>query len=143
LAPSREFIASWLDIVSETSRFASMTAGKNDLFVQTMASGMKTSVGADNVRILNAKRETREPEFVLYDGAQTTITAYKVKPAVFDLVLTLCIGGYLSLVYLAIMKSGWVVAFVSSLTTSQNISAKSNGTVLNNNGTPNGHFKMN
>ena len=92
LAPSRELIASWIDIVSETPRFASMTAGKNDQFVQTMLSAMKSSVGPDNVRAVNAKRDSREPEFVLYDGTHTTITAYKVKPAVFDLVLTLSIG---------------------------------------------------
>ena len=69
-----------------------MTAGKNDQFVQTMLSAMKSSVGPDNVRAVNAKRDSREPEFVLYDGTHTTITAYKVKPAVFDLVLTLSIG---------------------------------------------------
>jgi hypothetical protein len=107
---------------------------------------MKSSVGADNVRTLNAKTKTREPEFVLYDGAQTTITAYKVKPAVFDLVLTMCIGAYLGLVYLAIMKSGEVVALISSFTSvSGNSSSTSqplkvNGhSGLNNNGSPNGH----
>ena len=144
LAPSRESINSWLDLAHEYPRSPSMTAGKNDLYVQTLVSSMKSSVGADNVRTLNAKIKTREPEFVLYDGAQTTITAYKVKPAVFDLVLTMCIGAYLSLVYLAIMKSGAVVALVSSFT---NVSSsvtplKVNGhhhSGLNNNGSPNGH----
>ena len=138
LAPSREFIASWVDIVSDTPRFASMTAGKNDVFVNTLLSTLNASVGQDNVRTLKSKREAREPEFVLYDGAQTQITAYKVKPAVFDLVLTLCIGAYLGLVYLAIMKSGSLIAIFASLTTQQNQSKTS----LNNNGSPNGHAKV-
>jgi len=159
LAPSRELIASWIDIVSETPRFASMTAGKNDLFVQTLLSAMKSSVGSDNVRSVNAKRDSREPEFVLYDGTHTTITAYKVKPAVFDLVLTLSIGAYLGLVYFAILNSSVLVTFVTSLTavtsaattpstsggghTSANGKC-GNGTPLNNNGSPKGlHMKVN
>merc|ERR1711935_689765 len=160
LAPSRELIASWIDIVSETPRFASMTAGKNDLFVQTLLSAMKSSVGSDNVRAVNAKRDSREPEFVLYDGTHTTITAYKVKPAVFDLVLTLSIGAYLGLVYLAILNSGALVTFVTKSLTAVTSGATSssgngvyrngtvangkigNGSPLNNNGSPNGlHMK--
>ena len=140
LAPSKEFLTSWLDLVSDSPRFPSMISGKNDPYVQALLAAMKSSVGADNVRAVNAKRDAREPEFVLYDGTQTTITAYKVKPAVFDLVLTLCIGAYLGLVYLAIMKSGWIVSLVSNLTNA-NASSKMNGTVLNNNGSPNGHVK--
>ena len=142
LAPSRESINFWIDLAYEFPRSPSMTAGKNDLYVQTLLSSMKTSVGADNVRPVNAKGKTREPEFVLYDGAQTTITAYKVKPAVFDLVLTMCIGAYLGLVYLAIMKSGEVVALISSFTsvTAAAQPLKVNGhSGLNNNGSPNGH----
>ena len=121
-----------------------MTSSKNDLYVQTLISTMKTNAGPDNVRTLNAKIKSREPEFVLFDGAQTTITAYKVKPAVFDLVLTICIGAYLSLLYLAIMKSGIVVNFVSSFTNvSSNQTLKVNGhSGLNNNGSPNGHSKV-
>jgi len=159
LAPSRELIASWIDIVSETPRFASMTAGKNDLFVQTLLSAMKSSVGSDNVRSVNAKRDSREPEFVLYDGTHTTITAYKVKPAVFDLVLTLSIGAYLGLVYFAILNSSALVTFVTSLTAVTSAATTpstsgggpttangkcGNGTLLNNNGSPKGlHMKVN
>lgn len=123
-----------------------MTSGKNDPYVQSLVTAMKSSVGADNVRTVNAKRETREPEFVLYDGAQTTITAYKVKPAVFDLVLTLCIGAYLGAVYFAILNSGYVVALVSSLTTMTHGHSKTNGTtaVMNGNhaSNGNGHAKV-
>jgi len=154
LAPSREFVASYVDMVSETPRFASMTAGKNDPFVQTLTSAMKSSVGSDNVRAVTAKRDSREPEFVLYDGTHTTITAYKVKPAVFDLVLTLCIGAYLGLVYMAILNSSALLTFVTSLNLSNSTTSTSNGghtangkigngTPLNNNGSPKGlHMKV-
>ena len=149
--------------MSETPRFASMTAGKNDLFVQTMLAAMKSSVGPENVRTVSAKRDNREPEFILYDGTHTTITAYKVKPAVFDLVLTLSIGAYLGAVYFAILNSGALVTFVTSLamvgsgsTAASSTSgsptsgsskfkmANGNGhAMVNNNGSPNGHLKVN
>ena len=79
--------------------------------------------------------------FVVFDGAQTIMTAYKVKSAVFDLVLTLFIGAYLGLVYLALWKSGEFVALFSQLTTSTTSQVKSNGTLLNNNHS-NGHVKV-
>ena len=139
-----------------------MTAGKNDPFVQTMLAAMKSSVGPENVRTVSAKRDNREPEFILYDGTHTTITAYKVKPAVFDLVLTLSIGAYLGAVYYAILNSGALVTFVTSLTLVGNGSnatsstsgsptangkfkmANGNGhAMVNNNGSPNGHLKVN
>lgn len=146
LAPSMDHLASWIDHAADTPRHISMTSSKNDPHVQALFNAMKSNVGADNVRTLNAKRDTREPEFIIYDSPQTVLTAYKVKSAVFDLVLTLCIGAYLGLVYLALWKSGTFVALVSQLTTSTNNSnsnanGKTNGTLLNNNHS-NGHFKV-
>ena len=144
LAPSIDHIASWIDHAADTPRFVSMTVGKNDPHVNALINAMKSNVGSDNVRTLNAKRDPREPEFVVYDGAQTVMTAYKVKSAVFDLVLTLFIGAYLGMVYLALWKSGEFVALVSQWTTSSTANqhaAKTNGTLLNNNHS-NGHVKV-
>ena len=83
---------------------------------------------------------------IFYNFLLPFFTAYKVKSAVFDLVLTLCIGAYLGLVYLALWKSGTFVALVSQLTTStsnsnSNANGKTNGTLLNNNHS-NGHVKV-
>ena len=149
--------------MSETPRSPSMTAGKNDLFVQTMLAAMKYSVGPENVRTVSAKRDNREPEFILYDGTHTTITAYKVKPAVFDLVLTLSIGAYLGLVFLAISNCNVLVTFVTksltAVTSGSTIPSSSgngvyrnghvgngkcgNGSPINNNGSPKGlHMKV-
>lgn len=36
---------------------------------------------------------------MFYDGAEYTINAFSVKPAVFDLFLAIAIGGYLAAVY--------------------------------------------
>ncbi len=67
-----------------------------------------------------------------------------MKPAVFDLVLTLCIASYLGLVYLAIWKSGHIVSLVASMTTTTNSNltsspSKINGSAYNGASNGNGH----
>ncbi|MED6291900.1 tRNA (cytosine-5-)-methyltransferase ncl1, partial [Characodon lateralis] len=48
------------------------------------------------------KADKRDPEFVFYDQLKQTMNAYRVKPAIFDLLLALCIAAYLGMMYLAI-----------------------------------------
>lgn len=74
LAPSMDHLASWIDHAADTPRHISMTSSKNDPHVQALFNAMKSNVGADNVRTLNAKRDTREPEFIIYDSPQTVLT---------------------------------------------------------------------
>ena len=69
-----DHLASWIDHAADTPRHISMTSSKNDPHVQALFNAMKSNVGADNVRTLNAKRDTREPEFIIYDSPQTVLT---------------------------------------------------------------------
>ncbi|KAI8420370.1 hypothetical protein MSG28_008887 [Choristoneura fumiferana] len=46
--------------------------------------------------------DKREPEYALYSPTRAVLYVYSVKPAVFDLILTLAIIAYLSVVYFAI-----------------------------------------
>ncbi|KAM3960338.1 BOS complex subunit ncln [Aphomia sociella] len=46
--------------------------------------------------------DKREPEYTLYGPTQAQLYVYSVKPAVFDLILTLAIVAYLTIVYFAI-----------------------------------------
>lgn len=46
--------------------------------------------------------DKREPEYTLYSPTRAVLYVYSVKPAVFDLILTLAIIAYLSVVYFAI-----------------------------------------
>lgn len=52
-----------------------------------------------NVKIIFDKPDTRDPDFMFYDGQDAKLNVYKVKPAVFDLFLTLLIFAYLAAVY--------------------------------------------
>ncbi|EDV99453.1 nicalin-1 [Drosophila grimshawi] len=55
-----------------------------------------------NVKIIYDKPDAREPDFMFYNGIDAKLNVYRVKPAIFDLFLTIAISLYLSTVYLAI-----------------------------------------
>lgn len=55
-----------------------------------------------NVKIIYEKPDAREPDFMLYGGSDAILNIYHVKPAVFDLFLTIIICAYLCSVYLVI-----------------------------------------
>uniref|UniRef100_A0A8C7GDT8 BOS complex subunit NCLN n=1 Tax=Oncorhynchus kisutch TaxID=8019 RepID=A0A8C7GDT8_ONCKI len=48
-----------------------------------------------DVRRHYVKADKRDPEFVFYDQLKQTMNAYRVKPAIFDLLLAFCIAAYL------------------------------------------------
>jgi hypothetical protein len=98
--------------------------------VQQLATAMQ--LYTQNAKQIVARRDKREPEYTFYDSQDAVMTAYKVKPAVFDLVLTICIAGYLGVVYLALLKSHLVYSFFLSLAASSSVAqrakAETNGT---------------
>uniref|UniRef100_A0AAR2IKL4 Nicalin n=1 Tax=Pygocentrus nattereri TaxID=42514 RepID=A0AAR2IKL4_PYGNA len=64
------------------------------------------------------RADKRDPEFVFYDQLKQTMNAYRVKPAIFDLLLALCIAAYLGVVYLAVQVRGHSHYRVSTFTCS-------------------------
>ncbi|CAI5639511.1 unnamed protein product [Oreochromis niloticus] len=62
------------------------------------------------------KADKRDPEFVFYDQLKQTMNAYRVKPAIFDLLLAVCIAAYLGMVYLAIQNFGLLYSVVRRIT---------------------------
>ena len=81
--------------------------------VKTLTDALKTLTY--DVKVIDHKRDKREPEFNFYDLHQTTMNVYKVKPAVFDLILSLGIAGDLFLVYGLIIKSTVSYAYMSNI----------------------------
>uniref|UniRef100_A0A286Y2Z9 BOS complex subunit NCLN n=1 Tax=Cavia porcellus TaxID=10141 RepID=A0A286Y2Z9_CAVPO len=59
-----------------------------------------------DVRQHHVRADKRDPEFVFYDQLKQVMNAYRVKPAVFDLLLAVCIGAYLGMAYTAVQVSG-------------------------------------
>nr|XP_020468637.1 nicalin isoform X2 [Monopterus albus] len=62
------------------------------------------------------KADKRDPEFVFYDQLKQTMNAYRVKPAIFDLLLAVCIAAYLGAMYLAIQNFGVLYSVVRRIT---------------------------
>ncbi|KAI9520492.1 tRNA (cytosine-5-)-methyltransferase ncl1 [Dissostichus eleginoides] len=62
------------------------------------------------------RADKRDPEFVFYDQLKQTMNAYRVKPAIFDLLLAVCISAYLGVMYLAIQNFGLLYSVARRVT---------------------------
>ncbi|XP_041861722.1 nicalin-1 isoform X2 [Melanotaenia boesemani] len=62
------------------------------------------------------KADKRDPEFVFYDQLKQTMNAYRVKPAIFDLLLAVCISAYLGMMYLAIQNFSVLYSIIRRIT---------------------------
>jgi hypothetical protein len=65
-------------------------------------------------REISYKRDKKDPEFTFYEADATIITAYKVKPAVFDLVLSIGIAAYLGVLFLVLQRTHWAYSLLTS-----------------------------
>ncbi|XP_077126803.1 BOS complex subunit NCLN isoform X1 [Ranitomeya variabilis] len=68
-----------------------------------------------DVKLYHVKADKRDPEFVFYDQLKQTMNAYRVKPAIFDLLLAICIAAYLGLAYLAVQNFGVLYRLVQKV----------------------------
>ncbi|XP_015221202.1 BOS complex subunit ncln isoform X3 [Lepisosteus oculatus] len=62
------------------------------------------------------KADKRDPEFVFYDQLKQTMNAYRVKPAIFDLLLAVCIAAYLGVMYFTVQHFGMLYSVVRRMT---------------------------
>ncbi|XP_053154262.1 nicalin isoform X3 [Hemicordylus capensis] len=68
-----------------------------------------------DVKQHHVKADKRDPEFVFYDQLKQVMNAYRVKPAIFDLLLALCIAAYLGVAYVAVQHFGLLYKLVQKL----------------------------
>lgn len=68
-----------------------------------------------DVKLYHVKADKRDPEFVFYDQLKQTMNAYRVKPAIFDLLLAVCIAAYLGLSYIAVQNFGILYKLVQRI----------------------------
>ena len=127
LAPTPESLAGWLDLVTSAPRHPSLVAGKQSELVKTLTSALSRYT-KDVTKVVTTP-DRREPEYVLYDTAMASLNVYTVKPAVFDLFLSIAILAYLSVIYGVIVNYKLWITFLSSLIkeSEMNGHAKTNG----------------
>ncbi|EZA59423.1 hypothetical protein DMN91_002009 [Ooceraea biroi] len=97
---SKESLSLWFNYFASQPRAASLLADKHNLLVGTLKEAMGRYLG--DVKVTFHTPDKRDPEFVFYDVARATLNVYSVKPAVFDLFLTIGIILYLGVLYMIV-----------------------------------------
>ncbi|XP_060001602.1 BOS complex subunit NCLN isoform X1 [Lagenorhynchus albirostris] len=95
----REQLDSVMDWLTAQPRAAQLV-GKDGTFLSTLQHHLGHYL--KEVRPHHVKADKRDPEFVFYDQLKQVMNAYRVKPAIFDLLLAVCIGAYLGMAYTAV-----------------------------------------
>ncbi|XP_020649848.2 BOS complex subunit NCLN isoform X1 [Pogona vitticeps] len=92
---------------------AAQLVDKDSPFLSTLEYYMSRSL--KDVKQHHVKADKRDPEFVFYDQLKQVMNAYRVKPAIFDLLLALCIAAYLGVAYVAVQHFGLLYKLVQRL----------------------------
>ncbi|KAG7197566.1 hypothetical protein KM043_001322 [Ampulex compressa] len=92
---SKESLSLWFTYLASQPRAAPLLAEKHNFLVSTLKEAMGRYLG--DVKVTLHTPDKRDPEFVFYDVTKATLNVYSVKPAVFDLFLTIAIIVYLGL----------------------------------------------
>ncbi|KAB7501477.1 Nicalin-1 [Armadillidium nasatum] len=119
LSVTEDSINSWLSLLKSQPRSTQMLSGKNNPFISSLHQIL--SRYASEVKTALNKADRRDPEWVFYDNWRSSMTAYAVKPASFDFVLTLVIAAYLSVVYLFLQYFPRLFSFLYKLTATQRL----------------------
>uniref|UniRef100_A0A8C3SX07 BOS complex subunit NCLN n=1 Tax=Chelydra serpentina TaxID=8475 RepID=A0A8C3SX07_CHESE len=98
----QEQLESVMDWLTSQPRAAQLV-DKDSTFLNTLEYYMSRYL--KDVKQHHVKADKRDPEFVFYDQLKQVMNAYRVKPAIFDLLLALCIAVYLGVAYVAVQLS--------------------------------------
>lgn len=118
-----ELVDAWLGHLTAQSR-AAQILGKDSALISELEHGLQRHL--KEVKRHTWTADKRDPEFVFYSGWEFTLSAYNVKPAVFDLFLAAAIGAYLGLFFLVSSNIG---LFYSTLEVIKGSSSVANGKV--------------
>ncbi|XP_076643835.1 BOS complex subunit NCLN [Halictus rubicundus] len=97
---SKESLSLWFDYLASQPRAAPLLADKNNMLISTLKEAMARYLV--DVKVTLHTPDKQDPEFVFYDVTKATLNVYSVKPAVFDLFLTIAIIIYLGMVYVIV-----------------------------------------
>ncbi|KAL4227382.1 hypothetical protein ACF0H5_012824 [Mactra antiquata] len=92
----KDLVSAWLDHITSQPRAAQLLP-KDASLLSTLEETMSRYL--KDVKRFTVKTDKRDPEFIFYDGSEYNMSAFSVKPAVFDLFLAIAIGGYLAAIY--------------------------------------------
>ncbi|KAM6395818.1 BOS complex subunit NCLN isoform 1-T1 [Rhynochetos jubatus] len=108
----QEQLESVMDWLSSQPRAAQLI-DKDSTFLNTLEYYMGRYL--KDVKQHHVKADKRDPEFVFYDQMKQVMNAYRVKPAIFDLLLAVCIAAYLGVAYVAVQHFGLLYKMIQRL----------------------------
>jgi hypothetical protein len=114
-------VSAWMDYLSSRPRAAQLL-NKDSSVIATLEQAMSKYL--KDVRRHSFKADKRDPECVFYSGADYTMSAYSVKPAVFDLFLGIAIAAYLAVLYFFIQNFSELYSLVKRLNSDNGSSKK-------------------
>jgi len=134
--PKETSLQGWMDLVTSYPRHATLISDKNSELVKSLTSALARYL--QDVSTVTGTPDRREPEFALYDTTTATVNIYRVKPAVFDLILSLVICSYLAIIYFIILNTNTILSVLSSFVREQKMEHSNGHAKMN--GKTNGHF---
>lgn len=102
MGSEEEMVKSWGEFLTNQPRSAALLFEKSNPLIKSLQDTFNRYL--EDVKLSVLTTDKRDPEFVFYDTTSATANIYNVKPAVFDLLLTVFIVVYLCLVYLVVKK---------------------------------------
>ncbi|XP_066262582.1 BOS complex subunit NCLN [Euwallacea similis] len=94
------YVEAWLEHLAEQPRSPQLLSSKDNPLVGSLLDNFNKYLR--DVKITYALPDKRDPDYQFFGSTDGTVNIYSVKPAVFDLILTLAITSYLVTVYFAI-----------------------------------------
>eukprot|EP00088_Acartia_fossae_P036569 TRINITY_DN3777_c0_g1_i2.p1 TRINITY_DN3777_c0_g1~~TRINITY_DN3777_c0_g1_i2.p1 ORF type:complete len:596 (+),score=158.91 TRINITY_DN3777_c0_g1_i2:27-1790(+) len=133
--PKESSLAGWLNLVTSYPRHPTLISDKNSELTKSLTSALARYV--QDVSTVTGHPDRREPEFALYDTPSAVMNIYRVKPAVFDLLLSIVICSYLAVLYLILQNSTTILSVLSSLVRERKVEESNGHSKVN--GKLNGH----
>ncbi|RZC38981.1 nicalin-1, partial [Asbolus verrucosus] len=98
----KKFTEAWINYLTSQPRSPQLLSNKDNALVMFLKDNFNKYLR--DVKVSYAIPDKRDPDFLFYDVTKGIVNVYSVKPAIFDLVLTLAIILYLGIVYFLIQK---------------------------------------
>ncbi|CAH1116660.1 unnamed protein product [Phaedon cochleariae] len=119
---NRKYIETWVNYLCSQPRSPQLLSDKDNALIAVLKDNFNKYLR--EVKVTNAVPDKRDPDFQFYQVTSGTVNVYSVKPAVFDLILTIAIVLYLGAIYLFIERFSILYSLACTLTVNRKIKSQ-------------------
>ncbi|XP_025835580.1 nicalin-1-like [Agrilus planipennis] len=121
LGVQKSHLEAWISYLSSQPRSPQLLCNKDNILVNSLQEAFNRFLR--EIKVSTVQPDKRDPDFTFYDVTKGMMNIYSVKPAVFDLVLTIVIVLYLSIVYLVVLKFPYIYVISCNLISYKKVKA--------------------